>query len=101
MVRQTDERKNVFKRINVRNMVTSAGMTNAEIVEFCMDKIERIHSLLIICNTKKQAKSLYQSLQYYTSEEQLFVLWLELIILYRLLDVVTEALNMEKHAMPI
>lgn len=69
MVRQTDERKNVFKRVNVRNMVTSAGMTNAEIVEFCMDKIERIHSLLIICNTKKQAKSLYQSLQYYTSEE--------------------------------
>lgn len=69
MIRQTDERKNVFKRVNVRNIATSSGMTNTEIVEFCMDKIERIHSLLIICNTKKQAKSLYQSLRYNASEE--------------------------------
>ena len=53
MIRQTDERKNVLKRVNVRNIATSSGMTNTEIVEFCMDKIERIHSLLIICNTKK------------------------------------------------
>lgn len=68
MIRQSIERNQIFKRVNVHNMVDSYGMSNAEIVDFCICKMKKIQSLLVICNTRNQAKKLYQEMKYYQSE---------------------------------
>lgn len=68
MIGQSEERKQIFKRVNVHNMVDSYGMSNAEIVDFCINKMGKIQSLLVICNTRNQAKKLYQEIKYYKSE---------------------------------
>lgn len=69
MVGKSEERSRVFKRVNVKNMVTPHGMSNEEITEYCMDLMEEIQSLLIICNTKKQASSLYRKMEYYKNDK--------------------------------
>ncbi len=68
MIGKSEERNRVFKRVNVKNMITPYGMSNEEITEFCMGLMKEIQSLLIICNTKKQASSLYRKMECYKSE---------------------------------
>lgn len=68
IIGQSEERNQIFRRVNVHNMVDSYGMSNAEIVDFCINKMEKIQSLLVICNTRNQAKKLYQEMKYYKSE---------------------------------
>lgn len=69
MIAQSEERKNIFKRVSVHNMVDPHGMSNAEIVEFCIDKMEKMRSLLVICNTRDQARKLYQEMSYHRNED--------------------------------
>ncbi len=68
MIGKSEERSRIFKRVNVKNMLTPYGMSNGEIIEFCINIMEEIQSLLIICNTKKQASDLYRKMEYCKSE---------------------------------
>lgn len=68
MIGKSEERNRVFKRVNVKNMITSYGTSNEEITEFCMGLMKEVQSLLIICNTRKQASDLYREMEYCKSE---------------------------------
>ncbi len=49
-----------FQRSEVCDCVTPYGMEMTELADFCMDKMAEVSSLLLVCNTKAEAKAIYQ-----------------------------------------
>ena len=51
---------NVFQRTDIQNI---GSMSLEQIADFALEKLEYVDSLLIVCNTKAEAKSLYRLLK--------------------------------------
>lgn len=58
------ERAKVFQRTEIINRIISEGMSVEELSDFAYGLIETKDSLLIICNTKAEAKAIYKQLNY-------------------------------------
>lgn len=63
LVTLTDEQRKVFRRTKIIDKTTPHGMSFQELANFCKDVIAMSPSLLCICNTRKQAKTLYDMLK--------------------------------------
>lgn len=59
----TKEQKKVFERCKIINEVNPYGMSYEECIDFFRKIIEKHPSLLVICNTKKEAKIIFSKLQ--------------------------------------
>lgn len=53
----------VFRRTQIKNQVDAYGMDFDQCADFCSEQIQRYASLLIICNTKAEARILFEKLQ--------------------------------------
>ena len=62
MVKLTENELEVFNRAEIINMVTPNGMSEDELEEFCDKLIDENESLLIICNTREEARDLFYRL---------------------------------------
>jgi CRISPR-associated endonuclease/helicase Cas3 len=69
----TDRQKQVFARSEIVNRVTPAGMDMEECTEFCRELMEECQSLLVICNTKLEARSLFSGIQQIAEENDWLV----------------------------
>ena len=56
-----------LKRVQVQNQRKPAGWTNEEIVRLALEEVDKSGSCLVIVNTKKTAKALFQSCREKTS----------------------------------
>ncbi len=63
MVRLDEPQRRVFKRAEIIDKTNAYGMDWQECAEFCRDLMERHESLLIICNTKGEARVLFEKLK--------------------------------------
>lgn len=63
MVHLNPEQLRVFERAEILNRVISGGMDWDECAAFCAGQMEIHSSLLIICNTKAEARTLSEKLQ--------------------------------------
>ncbi|MFT3951251.1 MAG: CRISPR-associated helicase Cas3' [Oscillospiraceae bacterium] len=63
MVRYDKERFSVFRRTEVIDRTSPAGMTEEEIAAFAQERIAETSSLLLICNTKTAARKIFQLLR--------------------------------------
>ena len=62
MVIQNGQMREVFKRTEIKNLITPYGMSLDELADFAAEQIETKDSLLIVCNTKTTARQLYRKL---------------------------------------
>ncbi len=62
----------VFRRTELVDMTTPYGMSMEELTDFSADLLERVSSLLIICNTKESALKLYTALKLRCQDSSLF-----------------------------
>lgn len=58
------ERAKVFQRAEIVNRIINEGMSVEELADFACELIQTRDSLLIICNTKAEAKAVYKQLNY-------------------------------------
>lgn len=63
MIMLDKEQLNVFQRVAVEVRVTPYGMSLDELAQFCIEILEKQDSLLVICNTKSEARHLYVQLK--------------------------------------
>ena len=63
LVKLNEKQLMVLKRADVINMTNPGGMDWEECVCFCNDAIRERDSLLVICNTKAEAKTLFEKLR--------------------------------------
>ncbi len=63
MVQLSKNELNVFKRNEIIDKTTSYGMDDNEWTDFCSSLMEIHNSLLVICNTREEARSLFIRLQ--------------------------------------
>ena len=63
LVRLNPEQMQIFKRAEIIPHVDAYGMEPEECAGFCLDRMEQYDSLLIVCNTKAEARTLFQRLQ--------------------------------------
>lgn len=63
MVRISSERAEVFKRVKLIDKTKGPGMTLDDLADFTVKKMEDRDSILVICNTKKTARMLYQKVK--------------------------------------
>ncbi|MEN1968642.1 CRISPR-associated helicase Cas3' [Lentibacillus sp. N15] len=63
MIEKLDHVVEAFKRVEIVDEATDKAMDSEELSEFVTSKLEEIQSVLIILNTKKVAKDLYQQLE--------------------------------------
>ena len=63
LVRLTWEQLQVFKRSDVINHTDAYGMDWEECAAFCEELIQQHDSLLVVCNTKAEARILFEKLQ--------------------------------------
>ncbi len=63
MVHLNDDELSVFKRSEIIDKTTPYGMSWEECTDFCEKRIQGNCSVLIICNTKKEARTLFKLLQ--------------------------------------
>lgn len=68
MVRLDDAQKKVFERAQIISKVEPGGMNLNECGEFCGSLMERHASLLVICNTKREAEQLTEILSEQASQ---------------------------------
>lgn len=62
MVRLTESELSVFNRCKIENKISKYGSTIEEIAEFCLSRAEQDRSVLVVCNTKREAKQLFGSI---------------------------------------
>jgi CRISPR-associated endonuclease/helicase Cas3 len=72
----TDAQKQVFVRSEVINCVTPDGMDFEECTEFCIHLMNECKSLLVICNTKTEARKLFTSMQTIAKENNWIIMHL-------------------------
>lgn len=63
MVCLNEQQHSVFERADIIDKTSPYGMNMEECVVFCKSLIEKHNSLLVICNTKREAQDLYKALQ--------------------------------------
>ncbi len=63
LVRLTDKQLQVFCRAKIVDKTQKHGMDLDECATFCMEQMEEHSSLLLVCNTKTEAKLLYENIQ--------------------------------------
>ena len=63
LVRLNNEQTQVFQRAEIIPHVDAYGMDWNECAVFCQDRMEEYDSLLVVCNTKAEARTLFQKLQ--------------------------------------
>jgi CRISPR-associated endonuclease/helicase Cas3 len=71
LVKLNREQLQIFNRVEVINHLDPHGMDWEECIAFCNEVINQHDSLLIICNTKAEAKILFEKLQ----EESEYMGW--------------------------
>ena len=59
LVSLSEQQKSVFVRTEIIDKTSPSGMSFQDLASFCSDIIETSSSLLAICNTRNQAKALY------------------------------------------
>lgn len=69
LVQLNPEQLQVFKRAEIFNRTDPYGMDWEQCTEFCREQIQQHASLLVICNTKTEAKTLYEKLQAQAGQE--------------------------------
>lgn len=62
MVSLTESELTVFKRCRIENRVSPYGSTIEDIAAFCLDRAWDDRSVLVICNTKREAKRLFNKI---------------------------------------
>ncbi len=63
LVSLNKEQMQVFQRAEIIPHVDAYGMDWNECAVFCQDRMEEYDSLLVVCNTKAEARTLFQKLQ--------------------------------------
>lgn len=63
MVYLSDQQLSVFERADIIDRTDPYGMDLDECADFCRSILEKKTSLLVICNTKKEARDLYKKIQ--------------------------------------
>ncbi|MCQ4636034.1 CRISPR-associated helicase Cas3' [Anaerovorax odorimutans] len=63
LVKLEGEAAEVFKRVNLVDKTDGPGMSLNDLAEFTAENIEQKDSILVICNTKKTARMLFQKLK--------------------------------------
>lgn len=63
LVRLDERQLKIFERSEIIDRTTPHGMDPDELAEFCHTLIEEQESLLVICNTKREARDLFELLQ--------------------------------------
>lgn len=69
MVQLTPDQMHVFERTTISDHTTPYGMEWEECVSFCSSLMERHLSLLVVCNTKAQARILFEQMQEQADEQ--------------------------------
>lgn len=64
------EQQHFFHRAEIVDKTTPYGMTTEELSDFCSGLLENSSSLLVICNTKREASELYKLLNSYISHDE-------------------------------
>ncbi len=59
----TKEDFEIFKRVKIENLFRTEGYTTEEIAGFCADKQKEFESLLLVVNTKTEARELFKALK--------------------------------------
>ena len=70
MVYLSEPQKEIFKRARILNRTNPYGMGLDECADFCSSLIEKQDSLLVICNTKSEARRLYEKIQVLLCEDE-------------------------------
>lgn len=63
MVRLTESELGVFKRCRIENRISKYGSTIEDIAGFCLNRASQDQSVLVICNTKREAKQLFEKIR--------------------------------------
>lgn len=63
MVKLNDEQLRVFHRADIVDKTNPHGMDWSECADFCAARLEECSSLLIVCNTKSEARTLFERLR--------------------------------------
>lgn len=63
LVRLDERQLKIFERSEIIDRTTPHGMDLDELAKFCRTLIEEQESLLVICNTKREARDLFELLQ--------------------------------------
>lgn len=69
LVQLTSEMRQAFKRTCIENRITPEGMTIEELSEFNLSLLDKVSSVLTICNTKKTAKEIYERIKLTNTDE--------------------------------
>ncbi|MCI8562179.1 MAG: CRISPR-associated helicase Cas3' [Lachnospiraceae bacterium] len=59
LVQLSQKQKNVFKRSEIVDKISDSGMDLQEFSDFCISLMEIHNALLVICNTKREARELF------------------------------------------
>lgn len=62
MVRLTKDELAVFRRCRIENKISKYGSTIEDIAGFCLNRVEQDRSVLVICNTRREAKQLFEKI---------------------------------------
>ena len=60
MVKLNHSQKDLFKRAEIIDKIDSCGMSFDECADFCCEQISECSSVLLICNTKREARDIYR-----------------------------------------
>ena len=69
LVTLDEEKAKVFQRTQIISEIESRGMSLSELADFASKLIENRDSLLVICNTKSEARDLYKQLKFRSNGE--------------------------------
>ena len=62
MVRLTKAELAVFRRCRIENKISKYGSTIEDIAGFCLSRASQDKSILVICNTRREARKLYEKI---------------------------------------
>lgn len=63
MVRLTVDELAVFRRCRIENKISKYGSTIEEIAGFCLNWVLQDRSVLVICNTRRESKQLFEKIR--------------------------------------
>lgn len=69
IVKLDAEREKAFQRVEIINKITPKGMSIDELADFAEKTIETRDSVLIICNTKSEARDLFKQLKFIAQDK--------------------------------
>lgn len=104
MVHLNDEQLQVFHRAEIIDRTTEYGMDMDECVLFCSQLLDENESLLVICNTKKEAREIYEKLEERINGEEVLMFHLSTSMCQRhrkdiLAGLQKELLHIQEHSL--